>query len=138
MKSKTVRVVAAIIVDNGRVFATQRGYGAWKDWWEFPGGKVEEGEDAKAALRREIREELATEVEVGDLLACVEHDYPSSSADGNDGFHLSMMCFVCRVVKGRLSLLEHEDARWLGRGELDSVEWLPADAGIIPLLAERL
>lgn len=126
---KTINVVAAIIVRYDRVFATQRGYGEWKDWWEFPGGKIEVGEDPKDALRREIREELATEIEVGELLTTVEYDYPA--------FHLSMQCFLCKTVAGELSLLEHEDARWLALDELDSVGWLPADLGILPLIKER-
>lgn len=121
---KTISVVAAIIVRDGKVFATQRGYGEWKDWWEFPGGKVEAGEDPRDALRREIREELATDVEVGDLLTTVEYDYPK--------FHLSMQCYVCRVVAGHLNLLEHESAKWLAKDELRTVQWLPADLQILP------
>ncbi|MCQ2253987.1 MAG: (deoxy)nucleoside triphosphate pyrophosphohydrolase [Bacteroidaceae bacterium] len=120
---KTINVVAAIIVREGKVFATQRGYGEWKDWWEFPGGKIEEGEDPKDALRREIQEELATEIEVGKLLTIVEYDYPK--------FHLSMQCFVCSVIAGKLSLLEHEAAKWLAKDELHSVNWLPADEVIL-------
>ena len=127
---KTINVVAAIIIRDGRVFATQRGYGEWKDWWEFPGGKIEEGEIPKEALKREIREELATEIEVGEWLTTVEYDYPK--------FHLSMQCFVCSAVEGKLSLLEHEDARWLAVDELRSVEWLPADLEILPLIEERI
>lgn len=120
---KTINVVAAVMIRDGRVFATQRGYGEWKDWWEFPGGKVEPGEDPKDALRREIREELATEIGVGELLTTVEYDYPK--------FHLSMKCFLCSVISGELSLLEHEDARWLAMDELHSVKWLPADVEVI-------
>lgn len=127
---KTINVVAAIIVSDGRVFATQRGYGEWKDWWEFPGGKIEEGEIPEEALKREIREELATEIEVGEWLTTVEYDYPK--------FHLLMQCFVCSAVEGKLSLLEHEDARWLAVDELRSVEWLPADLEILPLIEERI
>lgn len=129
-EKKTINVVAAIIVRDGRVFATQRGYGEWKDWWEFPGGKIEQGEAPEEALRREIKEELATEIEVGEWLTTVEYDYPK--------FHLSMRCFLCSAVSGRLSLLEHEDARWLSLDELDSVKWLPADLEILPLLRRAL
>lgn len=116
---KTVHVVAAVIEDRGRIFATQRGYGDFKDGWEFPGGKIEPGETPQQALRREIMEELSTDIEVGDYLTDVEMDYP--------GFHLSMQCYCCRVVSGKLTLNEHEAARWLGPGELDTVGWLPAD-----------
>lgn len=116
---KTINVVAAIILRDGKLFATQRGYGEWKDWWEFPGGKIERGETPQDALKREIREELATEIEVGDLLTTVEYDYPK--------FHLTMHCYLCSIISGQLSLLEHEDARWLAMDELDSVNWLPAD-----------
>ena len=129
---KTVRVVAAVIRDGGRVFATQRGYGDYKDWWEFPGGKIESGETPADALKREIREELDTEIEVGDLITTVEYDYPD--------FHLSMDCFFCRVLSGSLILKEHESARWLAPGELDSVSWLPADLELIrnlPSLLEK-
>lgn len=116
---KAIEVVAAIIVHDGKVFATQRGYGEWKDWWEFPGGKIEPGENHADALCREIREELATEIAVGERLCTVEYDYPN--------FHLTMHCYRCSVVSGELTLLEHEDARWLAPEELDSVKWLPAD-----------
>ena len=127
-QKKSIRVVAAVLIQGGRLFATQRGYGEWKDWWELPGGKVEPGEQPEAALQREIREELATEIEVGKLLTTVEHDYPQ--------FHLTMHCYACTVTQGQLSLLEHEDARWLAADELDSVKWLPADAGVISLIKE--
>lgn len=127
---RTLNVVAAVILRDGRIFATQRGYGDWKDWWEFPGGKVEPGEAPEDALRREIREELATEIEVGHLLTTVEYDYPQ--------FHLSMHCHLCSIVGGQPSLLEHEDARWLGVNELDSVKWLPADVEVIRALKEGL
>ena len=120
---KTIRVAAALILDNGRVFATQRGYGAYKDWWEFPGGKIEPGETPKEALKREIREELAAEIEVGEFLTTVEYDYPE--------FHLSMDCFWCRVLEGELKLLEHEAARWLPLDDLLQVKWLPADLEVI-------
>ena len=116
---KTVKVAAAVIRDGERVFTTQRGYGDYKDFWEFPGGKLEAGETPAQALVREIREELDTQIEVGELLTTVEYDYP--------GFHLSMDCFLARVLEGDLVLREHEAARWLGPDELDSVPWLPAD-----------
>ena len=127
---KTIRVVAAVIQDGDRIFATQRGYGPWKDSWEFPGGKIEPGETAPEALLREIREELDTEIEVGGELARVEYDYPE--------FHLSMICFLCRVVRGDLTLKEHEAARWLHAEELMSVGWLPADLQVIRRLQERM
>ncbi len=123
---KTVRVVAAVIREGDRVFATQRGYGAFKDGWEFPGGKVEPGETPEQALAREIREELDTEICVGEKLAQVEYDYPD--------FHLSMGCYLCAVRSGSLTLKEHESARWLGAEELDQVAWLPADLSVIELL----
>lgn len=120
---KVVKVVAAIIAQEGRIFATQRGYGEFKEGWEFPGGKIEAGETPQQALVREIREELDTEVEVGDLLGTVEYDYPM--------FHLSMQCFLCRIKSGSLNLKEHEAARWLAEDELDSVDWLPADIEVL-------
>ena len=120
---KKIEVVAAIIRDGGRIFATQRGYGEFKDGWEFPGGKIEPGETTQQALVREIREELDTEIEVGELLQTVEYDYPA--------FHLTMHCFWCTVRKGELVLKEHEAAKWLTGETLDSVEWLPADRGLI-------
>lgn len=123
---KRIEVVAAIICQDNHIFATQRGYGDFKDGWEFPGGKVELGETPEAALVREIREELAVEISVGELLTTVEYDYPK--------FHLTMHCYLCQLTGGELRLLEHEAARWLGKGELYSVEWLPADVGVIPLL----
>ncbi len=127
---KTIRVVAAIIVEDGKVFATQRGYGEFKDGWEFPGGKIEAGESPQEALRREILEELDTEVAVGELVDTVEWDYPA--------FHLSMDCFACRIVSGDLHLREHEAARWLTRGQLGEVDWLPADIRLIPKVAVLL
>lgn len=127
---KTIRVVAAIIIEDGKVFATQRGYGEFKDGWEFPGGKIEVGESPEAALRREIMEELETEVAVGRLLTTVEWDYPT--------FHLSMDCFVCSIVRGDLHLRKHEAARWLTADLLRSVDWLPADEELIPLIEEEL
>lgn len=120
---KTIEVVAAIIRDEeSRIFATQRGYGEWKDWWEFPGGKIEAGESREQALQREIREELAAEIEVGKLLRTIDYDYPA--------FHLTMHCFFCRL-KGNVTLLEHEAAKWLAPTELLSVRWLPADKDFI-------
>ena len=120
---KTIRVVAAIIIDAGKVFATQRGYGEFKDGWEFPGGKIDAGETPEEALVREIKEELDTEVEVKELLDTVEYDYPN--------FHLSMDCFICKIKSGDLVLKEHEAAVWLPKEELDSVDWLPADITLI-------
>lgn len=120
---KVIKVVAAIMIHNGRVFATQRGYGEFKDGWEFPGGKVEPEETPQEALVREIKEELNSVIEVGELLDTVEYDYPE--------FHLSMDCFICKVKAGDLELKEHEDARWLTTETLDSVDWLPADLGLI-------
>lgn len=125
----TIHVVAAIIRDQDRIFATQRGYGDWKDYWEFPGGKIEAGETAEDALRREIREELDTDITVGEKLASIEYDYPA--------FHLSMECFMSEVQQGELVLKEHEAARWLGKNELDSLNWLPADMEIIELLKQK-
>lgn len=119
----TIKVVAAIIVDSGKVFATQRGYGEFQGGWEFPGGKIEDGETPEEALVREIREELDTEIEVMELLDTVEYDYPK--------FHLSMDCFICKIKSGDLVLKEHEAAKWLTKETLDSIEWLPADQGLI-------
>ena len=123
MDKKIIRVVAAVIRSYDSVFATQRGYGNYKDWWEFPGGKIEPCETPEAALIREIREELDTEIAVEGFLTTVEHDYPE--------FHLSMDCFWCRVVSGRLSLLEHEAAKWLPLDDLRQVNWLPADVKVV-------
>lgn len=120
---KTIRVVAAIIIDKEKVFATQRGYGEFKDGWEFPGGKIELGEIPEAAIVREIKEELDTEIEVVKLLDTVEYDYPQ--------FHLSMDCFICKIKSGDLVLKEHEAAKWLTKENLDSVDWLPADLSLI-------
>ena len=125
---KTIEVVAAVIFDNrGRIFATQRGYGEWKDWWEFPGGKIEPGESREQALRREIREELDTDIVVGDLLRTIDYDYPA--------FHLTMHCFRCTLPGERLLLKEHEAAVWLAPQDLPSLRWLPADEAIIADLA---
>ena len=123
---KTIEVVAAVIKKDGKIFATQRGYGEFKDGWEFPGGKIESGETAEQALIREIIEELDTEIEVGELLKTVEYDYPN--------FHLVMHCYWCKVVNGELVLKEHEDARWLGTTDIDTVEWLPADIEVIEII----
>ena len=120
---KHIEVVAAIISDGNRIFATQRGYGEWKDWWEVPGGKMEPGETPEVALQREIREELATEIFVESLLTTVNYDYPN--------FHLTMHCYLCKVKNGNLTLLEHEAAKWLTRDELSSVKWLPADEEVV-------
>lgn len=125
---KIIKVAAAIIQREGRIFATQRGYGEFKDGWEFPGGKIEPGETRQQALVREIREELDTEIEVGELFDTVEYDYPQ--------FHLTMYCFLCKVKSGGLVLKEHEAARWLDRDTVDSVQWLPADVGMIEKLKE--
>lgn len=127
---KTIEVVAAVIADGGRIFATQRGYGEFKDMWEFPGGKIEAGESRQDALRREIMEELDTDVSVDSFLCTVDYDYPS--------FHLTMHCYMCSVISGNLVLKEHESARWLATSELDSVEWLPADLDILPKIASTL
>lgn len=123
---KHIEVVAAIIQRDGLVYATQRGYGEWKDWWEFPGGKVEPGESCEAALIREIREELTVEIQVEQRLCTVEYDYPM--------FHLVMHCYFCKLASGHLTLLEHEAARWLSQQELDAVEWLPADKVVVEKL----
>jgi len=127
---KTIEVVAAIIIKDGKAFATQRGYGEFKDWWEFPGGKIESGECPKEALVREIREELDAEIEVGELLETVEWDYPN--------FHLTMHCFMCSLISESMHLNEHEAAAWLTYETLRSVKWLPADEGILSLIEELL
>ncbi len=129
---KTVNVVAAIICDDykkkTKIFATQRGYGEFKDGWEFPGGKIEEGETPQRALVREIREELGAEIEVHDLIDVIDYDY--------EKFHLHMNCYWATVVKGKLQLIEHEAAKWLEYNDLNSVDWLPADLTLLPKLAE--
>lgn len=127
---KTIKVVAAIIKDDDRIFATQRGYGEFKDGWEFPGGKVEAGETPQKALKREIMEELETVISVGELIDTIEYDYPN--------FHLSMDCFWCKIVSGELVLKEAEDARWLTKDMLDSVEWLPADDALIEKIRAQI
>ena len=127
---KTIEVTAAIIIQDGKVFATQRGYGDLKGWWEFPGGKMVPGETPQEALTGEILEELDAEIEIGELLDTVEWDYPA--------FHLKMHCFLCTLVSESIHLNEHEDAAWLSAETLDSVKWLPADEGLIPKIASAL
>ena len=123
---KTIEVVAVVIIKDGKIFATQRGYGPYKDKWEFPGGKVEHGETPEHALVREIKEELATDIQVKDYLCSVEYDYPE--------FHLSMQCYTCEIQSGKLTLLEHEDAKWLAKDELWTVDWLPADEEVVRMM----
>ena len=127
---KTIRVVAAVIRKGDKIFATQRGYGELKGGWEFPGGKIEDGETPQEALKREIEEELDTEILVGELIDTIEYDYPN--------FHLSMDCFWCEIVEGKLVLKEHEAARWLDRNTMDDVEWLPADVTLVGKIKETL
>lgn len=127
---KTIEVVAAIIIRDGQVFATQRGYGEWKGWWEFPGGKIEPGEGLEEALVREIREELNAEISVGELVDVVEWDYPS--------FHLTMHCFLCTLISGTLCLNEHEAAAWLTADTLRSLQWLPADVILLDKISRYL
>ena len=126
----TIQVVAAIIIRNGEVFATQRGYGEWKGWWEFPGGKIEPGECPQEALRREIKEELDADIAVGELLDTVEWDYPT--------FHLTMHCYVCLLESESLNLNEHSDSAWLTKETLDSVKWLPADLILLEKISKKL
>ena len=145
---KTIEVVAAVIVRDGRVFATQRGYGDFKDMWEFPGGKMEPGENREDALKREIREELAADISVDSFIDTIEYDYPkladgraySRSEDSKQAlvfprstaaFHLTMHCYYCSLISEALHLNEHEAARWLAKDELDSVKWLPADVLVV-------
>ena len=127
---KTINVVAALIRDGKRVFATARGYGNYKGWWEFPGGKVEPGESPEDALVREIREELDSEISVDEFISTIEHDYPE--------FHLSMRCYWCSLISGDLVLKEAEDAKWLDVETIDSVKWLPADITLIDEINKRM
>ncbi len=127
---KIIRVVAAVIRDGSRIFATQRGYGEYKDGWEFPGGKIEEGETPQEALAREINEELDTKIEVGEYIDTIEYDYPN--------FHLSMDCFWCKILDGDLVLKEHEAAKWLDKNTIGDVDWLPADITIIDKIKKEM
>lgn len=120
---KKIEVVAAIITKGNRIFATQRGYGEFKGGWEFPGGKVEKGESFEAALIREIKEELDADIKIDEFYTTVEYDYPT--------FHLTMHCYLCNLITEEITLLEHEDSKWLTKEELDSLNWLPADEGLI-------
>ncbi|MBQ7152798.1 MAG: (deoxy)nucleoside triphosphate pyrophosphohydrolase [Clostridia bacterium] len=124
---KTVRVAAAAITSGGSVFATRRGHGKYKGFWEFPGGKIEPGETPEEALKREIREELATEIDVGEKIGTVEYDYPE--------FHLQLHLFLCTVMRGELTLCEHDDAVWFDPKHPDGLQWLPADLSLLPLIA---
>lgn len=126
---KRIEVAAAIIIKNNRLFATQRGYGDFKDYWEFPGGKIEAGETPGEALIREIREELNAEISVGKMIRKIDYDYPA--------FHLTMYCFICELISTEITLVEHEAARWLSMEELDEVEWLPADIEVIDSLKNK-
>ena len=123
---KTINVVAAIILKDNKIFATQRGYGEFKDGWEYPGGKVEADESPEKAIIREIKEELDTDIDVKEYFDTVEYDYPT--------FHLSMKCYICTVLSGKLDLLEHEASKWLDKDSLESVDWLPADLGLVDKL----
>ena len=127
---KQIEVVAAIIRKEDKIFATQRGYGEWKDWWEFPGGKMEAGETPEEALKREICEELSTEIHVDEFLCTVEYDYPA--------FHLTMHCYLCSLLTEALHLNEHEAAKWLKKEELDSVKWLPADLEVVENIKNQI
>ena len=127
---KTIEVVAAIIRKEDKIFATQRGYGEWKDWWEFPGGKMEPGETPEEALVREIKEELSTEISVDKYLYTIDYDYPR--------FHLTMHCYMCSLLCEALHLNEHEAAKWLSREDIYSVNWLPADIVLLPMIVEEL
>lgn len=127
---KTIKVVAAVIKRNNKIFVTQRGYGEFKDGWEFPGGKVEKGETKEEALIREIKEELDTVIKVDSYLDTIEYDYPD--------FHLSMDCFICSIVEGNLVLKEHEDSKWIKKEEIDTLNWLPADLIILDKVKEMM
>lgn len=130
MRMKNIEVVAAIIIKDRQVFATKRGYGQWQGWWEFPGGKIEPGESPAEALKREIKEELDAEIEVGKLLETVEWDYPD--------FHLTMHCFICSLESESMHLNEHEASAWLSKDTLDSVQWLPADVILLEKISQAL
>lgn len=130
MDKKNIKVVAAVIKNGNKIYATQRGYGEFKGGWEFPGGKIEQGETSQEALIREIEEELETKIKVNDLIDTIEYDYPT--------FHLSMECFWCEIIKGNLVLLEAEAAKWLTKEELYSVDWLPADLLLIPKIEQMM
>ena len=130
MTMRRIEVVAAVIRDGDRIFATERGYGDWKDWWEFPGGKMETGETPEEALVREIREELSAEITVDKFLHTVEWDYPA--------FHLTLHCFLCSLRSEALHLNEHEAARWLAMDELESIRWLPADYDLLPVIRREI
>lgn len=123
---KTIRVVAAVIKKENKIFCTQRGYGDFKGYWEFPGGKIEDGETPQEALIREIKEELDVDISIGKMIKTIEYDYPE--------FHLSMDCFWCELISGEIELKEHEDAKWLDKGNIDSVDWLPADKVLIDII----
>lgn len=127
---KSIEVVAAIIIKNHQVFATQRGYGEWKDWWEFPGGKIEPGECPREALKREIKEELDAEISVGELLQTIEWDYPT--------FHLTMHCYICSLESESLHLNEHEASTWLTLDNLNNIQWLPADIIVLEKIRQHL
>ena len=127
---KQIEVVAAIIRKDDKIFTTQRGYGDWKDWWEFPGGKMEAGETPEEALVREIREELSAEISVDEFLCMVEYDYPA--------FHLKMHCYLCSLLTEALHLNEHEAAKWLTKDELDGVKWLPADVEVVEVIKSKI
>lgn len=127
---RVIEVVAAILQGDGVYFATQRGYGEFEGMWEFPGGKIEQGETAESALKREIQEELGIDITIDKFLCTTEYDYPS--------FHLTMHCYLCRVKSGKLELREHKSARWLRTEELDSVEWLPADKDVIETIKQTV
>jgi len=127
---KTIQVVAAIIRQNDKILATQRGYGDFKNGWEFPGGKIEKEETPQEALIREIEEELNVQINVGERFDVVEYDYPE--------FHLTMQCFLCEINKGNITLIEHKNAKWLGREDIDTVQWLPADISTVSKIKSSL